>query len=390
MTSDNNREQFVELLQASFADETFIKATLSKAAPAYRWKRVTISAFINTRGAYEVSFEYDDGRQVERKNVPRDAAFETALPLILDCFESTFLRTTSDELAFERTDKGSFRLKRKPVNGSTAPLPKHNREKNYLVSSSAAFLSKLGITTTAGVVRRERYDKFRQIQKFIEIIVSMIPDDVVSGKTGITAVDFGSGKHYLTFALHHFLSSRSSAHSVVGVEQRLDLVTAGREAAQQLGYSNLDFIAGTIDTTPITEATLVVALHACDTATDDALAKAITAGARYILVAPCCHKYVRQRFSPPSDLAPMLRHGIVAERFADSLTDSLRVLVLESLGYQTKLFEFISPEHTAKNTMITAVKTGGRSPASIALMRQLCEKFSLNDFYLDARLRELL
>lgn len=390
MTSNKNREQFLELLQTSLADETFIKATLSKAAPGYRWKRVSISAFINTRGSYEVSFEYDDGRQVERKNVVRDDAFGAALPLLSDCFQSTYLRTQAEQVTFERTDKGSFRLKRKPFDGETAELPKHNREKNYLVSSNAPFLRELGITISTGTVRRERYDKFRQIQKFIEIVSLMIPEGVIASETGITAVDFGSGKHYLTFALHHFLASHSSAHSVIGIEQRSDLVAAGQEAAQHLGHSNLSFIAGTIEATPITDAALVVALHACDTATDDALVKAVTAGARYIVVAPCCHKYVRQRLTPSADLAAMLRHGIVAERFADSLTDSLRVLALESLGYQTKLFEFISPEHTAKNTMITAVKTGGRNQSSISLMRQLCEKFSLNDFYLDVKLQDLL
>jgi hypothetical protein len=133
----------------------------------------------------------------------------------------------------------------------------------------------------------------------------------------------------------------------------------------------------------------MVALHACNTATDDALAQAIRTKVRYICVAPCCHSYVRQHFTPSEDLKAMLRHGILAERFAEGLTDSLRVLVLEALGYQTKLFEFISLEHTAKNVMITARYTGKKSEQSLQMLRALKEKFSLSDFYLDACLRDL-
>jgi hypothetical protein len=134
-------------------------------------------------------------------------------------------------------------------------------------------------------------------------------------------------------------------------------------------------------------ADLVVALHACDTATDDAIAHAITADARYICVAPCCHTYLRKHFQSSDDVRPMLRHGIIQERFAEGLTDSLRVLVLEALGYQTKLFEFISLEHTAKNVMITAAKTGRPNRASLDAIHALKTKFCLADFYLDRVLK---
>ena len=203
-------------------------------------------------------------------------------------------------------------------------------------------------------------------------------------------VDFGSGKHYLTFALHHYLSEKIAALEVTGVEQRPELVLAGKAVASKLNLCNIEFIQDTISESKFTDVDVVVALHACDTATDDALIKAIKANAHYICVAPCCHKYLRQRFIPSDDLSAMLRHGILEERFVEGLTDSLRVLILEALGYQTKLFEFISLEHTAKNIMITAVKTGRANTTSLKTLRELKSKFGVRDLYLDRALGPLL
>jgi hypothetical protein len=229
------------------------------------------------------------------------------------------------------------------------------------------------------------YDKFRQINKFVEIIQSLVsPLDVEPNRDIFSATDFGSGKHYLSFALHHFLSTRYEKLTLTAVEQRPDLVSLGQNIASSLGISSIDFIAGTIAESSLTAPTLVVALHACDTATDDALARAILNKARLICVAPCCHKYVRKQMNSADHLlAPILRHGILEERFAESLTDSLRVLALEASGYNAKLFEFISPEHTAKNTMITASLTGRPNLDSLAALNRLKASFGLKDFYLD-------
>ncbi|MFN7322666.1 MAG: class I SAM-dependent methyltransferase [bacterium] len=387
MNTHNNRTLFFQILEHSLQDNTFAKATLSKSVSAYRWKRLVVSAFINSRGQRELSFEYSDGRQVERKNLSSSESYETLKLLLTECFRSAYVRTASEELSFERTDKETFRLKRKNLENEQLTVPHHNREKHHLIPADSPFLIELGISSKEGLVRRDRYDKFRQIQKFIEIIDSLIPSECLTSPDGLRAIDFGSGKHYLTFALHHFLTSHSSAHSIVGVEQREELVASGKTVADKIGCANICFKASTIEASSFDYADAVVALHACDTATDDALAKAISLNARYICVAPCCHKYVRQRLTSSSDLEPVLRHGILSERFADGLTDSLRVLTLESLGYSTKLFEFVSPEHTAKNTMITAVKTGQPRPEATQQMNELKSKFGLTDFYLDRKLR---
>lgn len=387
MNSNDNKIQFKQMLEESLERGSFIKATLSKSEPEYRWRRIVVSVFLNAHNLRELSFEYSDGRQVERKNVPLEQGGEIISTLLVHHVRSANIKTAQEEISFERTDQGTFRLKRRKVAAVQLVLPHHNRSKNYMIEANSPFLVELGISSREGVVRRERYDKFRQIQKFIEIIASLINPDELAKSSRFSAVDFGSGKHYLTFALHHFLMNHSAHHRTIGIEQRHELVTAGKEVAHRLQLTSINFVASTIDSASVRDVDLVVALHACDTATDDAIAQAVALKARYICVAPCCHKYVRQRLCPSSDLKAILRHGILAERFADSLTDSLRVLLLESLGYQTKLFEFISPEHTAKNTMITAVFTGRKNSESAKQMQELRCKFQLGDFYLDRKLQ---
>lgn len=390
MEPHSNYTIFLDTLRESLDRGSFLKATLSKPPAGHRWKRIHVSAFLNSRGHREISFEYFDERQTERKNLSPADSFDALQHLLTDCFRSAYVRTENEELSFEHTDRGTFRLRRSPSASQSVPVQGHNREKHYTIPADAPFLVKLGISSKEGVVRRDRYDKFRQIQKFIEIIASLVPENELSRQSGLRVVDFGSGKHYLTFALHYFLSNRGTAHSIVGVEQRPELVDIGKATAAQLGCTNLTFTAGTIEGAAVSHSDLVVALHACDTATDDAIAKAIELEARYICVAPCCHSYVRQRLSSPPELSPILKHGILADRFADSLTDSLRVLLLESLGYQTKLFEFIAPEHTAKNTMITAVKATTPRPHALTSLCELRDRFQLGDFYLDRKLKHLL
>jgi hypothetical protein len=381
-----NKNLFFELLKDALETGSFVKATLSKPNVSPRWKRLVVGSFSDSHDRAMLSFDYSDGVQTERKNHGPIEAYELLTTLLPDQFKAANVRLKGEEVVFELSDHDSFRLKRKIVEGGDVAPVSHNREKNYLVPPSAPFLVNLGIATREGEVRRDMYDKFRQINKFIEIVSTLIAPSDLQSSQEFSVVDFGSGKHYLTFALHQYLASRLEQLKITAVERRLDLINLGRQVASSLGIESLSFQEGTIAESELTNPTLVVALHACDTATDDALAKAVRSGARYICVAPCCHKYVRARFKPSSDLLPILRHGILEERFAESLTDSLRVLALEAAGYQTKLFEFISLEHTAKNVMITASKTGKPNPDSLRAIKELQEKFGLEDFYLDQQL----
>lgn len=380
----DNRLIFFEILATSLVDNSFHRVTLSKPLPSTPWKRVVASVYRNSQHEIQIALEYDDGRQVRRENLAPDDAREAIQRLLDESFTTANLRWADENAQFERTSRGSYRLKRQIVDHAPPPVIQHNREKNYLIPPSAPFLVGLGIASAGrGEIKRERYDKFRQINKFVEIISHLLPESLTTSSRGVRAIDFGSGKHYLTFALGEYLRHLSPASSVIGIEQREELVTLGRDVASSLRWSHLTFQAGTIADSDINSVDLVIALHACDTATDDAIAKAIMAETPYICVAPCCHKYVRKHFAPSADLKPILRHGILEERFAESLTDSLRVLALEASGYQTKLFEFVSLEHTAKNVMITATKTGRRNQASREALCALKEKFSLRDFYLD-------
>jgi 2-polyprenyl-3-methyl-5-hydroxy-6-metoxy-1,4-benzoquinol methylase len=211
-------------------------------------------------------------------------------------------------------------------------------------------------------------DKFRQIQKFAEnlshLISQSFPSANESSRTSTTiepseiaplrVVDMGSGKGYLTFAIAEMLRDRAR---VVGVEARAELVSFCNNVVNEHNFSNfLQFVAGTIENTDLQSLDVLIALHACDTATDDALAKGIAAGAKLLVVSPCCQKELRRQLTPPRVLERALQHGIFQERQAEFVTDALRAQLLEWCGYQTRVFEFISTEHTAKNLMITAVK----------------------------------
>jgi hypothetical protein len=391
MTSGiENKHTFFEILEGALLEGGFDKATLSQGVSGARWKRIVIRPFTNASGEPQIGFDYFDGRQSERKNVGPQAALAEIKLWLPEQLRSAHVRLLDEELIFDVTPAGSYRLKRRPCASITPTQATHNRAKNYLIPSESPFLTALGISNESGIVRRERYDKFRQIQKFIEVIAELIPAELSADTKPFSVVDFGSGKHYLTFALHSYLRSRLGEVQVTGVELRQDLVALGQEIAAATDATGLAFVEGSISSFPLSKMDLVMALHACDTATDDALASAVRAQARYICVAPCCHKYVRQRFTSSEDLRSILRHGILEERFTEGLTDSLRVLSLEALGYQTKLFEFISPEHTAKNVMITARYSGRRNSESHNQLQILKRNFSLSDFYLDAALGDLL
>jgi hypothetical protein len=389
-SSSDNYTSFFEALESSLLEGSFAKLILSKPRADLRWKKLVFAAFVDAQGERQISIEYFTTTQTERRNIPVEEAVSEIRDVFPEQMLAGHLKTTANEYCIEKTQRDSFRLKRISASSSSTTMPTHNRKKQYLLAADSPFLEKLGIASQRGEIRRDKYDKFRQIQKFIEIIADLVPESRRLGSTPLSVVDFGSGKHYLTFALHHFLSQGSAPVTVRGIEQRSDLVAFGEQTVQELSIKNLHFVQGSISQVSLDSADLVVALHACNTATDDALAKAVRAKASYICVAPCCHQYLRSRVTPSEDLRPMLRHGILAERFSESLTDSLRVLTLEALGYQTKLFEFVSPEHTAKNTMITASFTGRTRDTSRKAISDLRTKFGLADYYLDTVLADLL
>lgn len=262
--------------------------------------------------------------------------------------------------------KGKLTLK---VKNNTSPEQEdlqalsHNRTKHYILEEGKPvdFLVGLGVQTPDGRVTKARFDKFRQINRYLEFIEDVI-DELPTDRT-IRIVDFGCGKSYLTFAMYYYLHELQHRDiQVTGLDLKTDVIKHCNELAEKLGYDRLKFERGDISTYEGTDvADMVVTLHACDLATDYAQDKAVKWGARVILAVPCCqHELNRQITCDP--LKPVLKYGIIKERIAALLTDALRANLLEQQGYETQILEFIDMEHTPKNLLIRAVKKGSMRP----------------------------
>lgn len=252
-------------------------------------------------------------------------------------------------------------------------------------------MAALKLTDSEGNVFKNAQDKFKQINHYIELISPEIKQ--LSNPEYISVVDMGSGKGYLTFALYDYLTKTLGKKAKVkGVELRTDLVELCNQVAEESNCEDLEFFEGSIQDFNLNKTDVLVALHACDTATDNAIVKGIKAHAELIVVAPCCHKQIRREMEKGeanATLQPVLKHGIFLERQAEMLTDSIRALILENNGYQVKVMQFISDVHTPKNVLITAIKKPGKvvsNPEIIQKIVQLKEQFGIKEHYLETLL----
>lgn len=382
MTQPAARDRFLALLRTALANGTLVKLTLGKPRSVDPTLRNLFIRPVALKAGPHLAFLYrHDTRDLTKNHAPAEA-LALLEPLLGRDFLDAHLFTSTETAQLETQPDGSARLK---ISSVAAPLARpapaaHNREKSHLIPADAPWLRALGVTNDRGRPREGMADKFRQIQKFAELLQHLLteafPDSVSQLSTlnsqlplnsqlvshPLRIVDAGSGKGYLTFALAHLLGARAT---VRGLEFRPELVElCNRIAREHQLADRLSFTAGTIADAPLApgECDVLIALHACDTATDDALARGLAAGARLLVVAPCCQKELRPQLTAPPVLADALRHGIFQERQAEFVTDALRAQLLEYAGYRTKVFEFISTEHTAKNLMIAAIKT--RAPAA--------------------------
>lgn len=232
----------------------------------------------------------------------------------------------------------------------------HNRDKNYLIAEGTPcdFLVKLGVMNRDGTVKPKHYHKFRQINRFLEIVEDVYP--ALPTDRTIRIIDFGCGKSYLTFALYYYLHIIKERNvSIVGLDLKKDVIDFCSRTACELGYTNLTFLMGDIADYTGDNADMVVTLHACDTATDYALINAVNWNTRVILSVPCCqHELFSQIRNELHQ--PMLKYGIIKDKFTELLTDALRGLKLEEMGYKVSMIEFTPLEHTSRNIMIKAVK----------------------------------
>ena len=237
----------------------------------------------------------------------------------------------------------------------------HNRSKQYILQEGipVPFLQDLGVMTVEGKIVRAKFDKFRQINRFLEFIEDILPQ--LGREKEVTILDFGCGKSYLTFAMYYYLHELKKLDvRIIGLDLKADVIHHCNELSEKYGYEKLKFLEGNIaDYTGVDEVDMVVTLHACDTATDFALDKAVGWNAKVILSVPCCQHELNGQIANDL-LAPILKYGLIKERMAALLTDAMRAEYLESFGYDAQILEFIDMEHTPKNILIRAVKTGKR------------------------------
>ena len=320
------------------------------------------------------------------KNHPWDEALLELKGLVGIEFNLAQLATTAADWSLDFQGK-SPRLKQLPPTQTAPVSPAHDRAKiRPIPAGGRIWLRELGVTGEDGKVLPTAQDKFRQINRYVEILGPLLKA-IPAGRLS-QVVDMGAGKGYLTFAVADYLANtlRSDARTV-GVELRPDLVDLCNGIAVQSGLGNLGFVQGSIDAYDSTGASVLIALHACDTATDDAIAKGIAAEAELIVVAPCCHKQIRREIEQAQASSPLdylMKHGIFVERQAEMVTDGIRALILEYFGYSTKVFEFISDVHTPKNVLIVGTRTGrGRDPAILTKIAEAKAMFGIRRHYLE-------
>ncbi|MCE9608668.1 MAG: SAM-dependent methyltransferase [Chthoniobacter sp.] len=356
---DSPRTRFLAKLDAGLRAGAFVKLTLSEYRGAEQGVRNLYARPVELRDGPHLSLVWRYATRDVTKNVPVREAADALGKLLGAAFSRAHLFTTTGDWQLHCDAEGAGKLKASRPVFAVAPMPEHDQKKRpSLTVEHAPFLRALGVTSATGEARPGMADKLRQIQRFVEILGHLVDDSPLRDRRELRVLDMGAGKGYLTFATAAFFRESGVDAEVVGVEARTDLVELTNRVARETGFARLRFEHRAIGDFAGENgaADLLIALHACDTATDDALHHGIRAGASLILAAPCCHQEIRAQLTPPPVLREVLRHGILAEREAEIVTDGIRALLLEIHGYKASVFEFISSEHTGKNLMIAAHK----------------------------------
>lgn len=344
----------LEQLRPYFAGGGVIYAVLSDMRDKQsRWRRAEIRP-VQIGGALRYQAALYDAKQVQHQNLD-DAEILTFLETYLGpCFKQAQIYAHDADLHIRFSKRGDGRVLRKAPSRRGADTLSHNRHKRYILPEGVpcAFLEALSIMDAQGHVYKKKYDKFKQINRYLEFIrdvVEVLPERPV-------IVDFGCGKAYLTFALYYYLVTLKGMDAqIVGLDLKSEVIAHCNQVSDQLGFSRLHFEQGRIESyTGLSGADMVISLHACDTATDAALIQAVEWGARVIMAVPCCHHELFGQLKS-SEMAPMLEHGVVKDKLATLVTDTLRAKALEGSGYTVQMLEFIDMTHTPKNIMIRAV-----------------------------------
>ena len=396
-------EEIIQFL-AGILNREFIRAVFSNP----RVKDNVVKAKLRPmeqKGELLFQLESFTKTQAFHKNLTVEETKDKLMKL-LEEFRQVQVETVSEDITvlISKKGKATIKRKRKKVQAKAADLS-HNRKKKYILEEGIAvpFLQDLGVMTQDGKIVRTKMDKFRQINRFLEFVEDILPQ--LDKNRELTLLDFGCGKSYLTFAMYYYLHELKGYDiRIIGLDLKTDVILHCNELVKKYGYEKLSFLVGDIaDYEGVDQVDMVVTLHACDTATDYALAKAVGWNAKVILSVPCCQHEVNKQFEKqqnlksgkmkiktevletlevPSNqfsvveevLGPIMDYGLLRERFAALVTDGLRAKRLESEGYETQVLEFIDMEHTPKNILLRAVKKG--SPAAKSRKEaEDCENF---------------
>ena len=385
MNEPKNIGGFLESFESSFSDGSFIKLTLGKKAS----KSSTLNnvyfrpVLIKNEKLLSVVFRH------QTSDITKNLSLTEGIIFLKENVGTAFLTaslfTSKEDIQILFNKKREARIFTSKPSLTALQEFEHDKIKHRLIKTEGSiYLQKLGLISSDGKIIASMNDKFRQIDKYIEIIDSNLKENKPDKL--FTIIDMGSGKGYLTFALYdHLANNLKIPVRITGVEMRQNLVDLCNKIARESGFEGLSFVQGNIGDYNIEQIDMLIALHACDTATDDAIFKGISADAGYIICAPCCHKQIRKEMNPENEMKPILKHGIFMERQAEMLTDGLRALILEKHGYQTKAFEFISTNHTPKNVMIVGRKSQVKPDVEkiAGQIHQIKKAFGIEKHYLE-------
>lgn len=372
-------ENFIRLFEESLASGTFVKAAVGNYKGANEQLQKVTARPVSTKRGDLVQFVKKYRTSEEAKNFPRSGSAAILSGLFSEGFRSGHLFTTEYDFHLAVSKKGRSKLTRSVPTFPTPPPTVHDRKRESPLDPSSKYLHLLGITTSSGRVRDKRQAKFRQIGRFVSILDRLMEESGLKAADRLDVVDMGSGKAYLTFALYdHLVNKLRLNASVTGIEERAELVKFCSETASECGFEGLRFTRDAIADAEAGSPDILIALHACDTATDDAVFRGISEGSKIIVAAPCCQKELRPQLRFPDGAKGLNDFGLLLERETESVTDGIRALLLKHCGYRVRMMEFVSPEHTPKNNLIAAVRERDPDDGPPVEAESLMEHFGIS------------
>jgi len=377
-------EQYLNRIFSSAEQGVMVKMTLSKPADKHDELRNVYVKPVIIKGKRLFTFTYRYVRRDEVKNYDAMQMMEVLKEMIPSRFLNVVLFTLDEDLALLVSTKAKVTIQAKMIQECREQNLEHDRQKARLINPANPWWYQLRLTTREGKITADMQHKFKQVCKYAEIVESLLKPMKFDGTVHVA--DMGAGKGYLTFALYELMTQRLHLDvDVKGVEIRPDLVLKINEIIKSADLKGMEFVESSIDAYRPKQLDVLIALHACDTATDDAIAKGIRAGAELIVCAPCCHKQIRGEMERSGVTDAITRYGIFMERQAVMITDTLRALIMEYYGYKTQVMEFIEMEHTPKNVLLVGRKTG-KVPDRLMISKaigDLKQRYGIRNHYLE-------